>query len=78
MYLGKLCFWGKKNAFYLKTEVVPKILSCCKTDVKIFFFQKYCLGGGLRGLKIGTKAQNDLIHEPLTPLKNIFFKKFIF
>ena len=72
---GKIAFWGWKNAFYPKTKVVPKTLSCCKTDEKIFFFKNIILGGGLRGLKIGKKAQNDLIHEPLTPSKNIFKKK---
>ena len=35
-------------------------------------------GGGLQGLKIGKKAQNDLIHEPLTPPQENNFEKFIF
>ena len=46
--------------------------------MKKYFFQKYYFEGALRGLKIGKKAQNDLIQEPQTPPKNIFLKKIIF
>ena len=37
MFFEKLPFWGKKNAFYPKTKVVPKTLSYCKTDEKMKF-----------------------------------------
>ena len=74
---GKIAFFWSKNAFYSKTKVVPKTLSYCKTDEK-FCFSKLLFRGGLRGLKIGKKAKNDLIREPLTPPKNILFFKIYF
>ena len=42
---SKNCLFGVKNAFYPKTKVVPKTLSYCKTDEKIFFFKNIILGG---------------------------------
>ena len=48
MFFGKLPFWGKKNAFYPKTKVVPKTLSYCKTDEKLNF-EKNIFLGGVRG-----------------------------
>ena len=41
-------------------------------------FKIYYFGGDLRGPKIGKKAQNTLIHEPLTPLKEFIFEKLNF
>ena len=45
----KNCLFGEKNAFYLKTKLVPKSLSCCKTDKKIKF-SKYIILGGICGV----------------------------
>ena len=50
---------------------------CCKTDKKNEIFKIVYFGGDLRGPKIGKKAKNNLIQEPLTPLKK-FFGKFCF
>ena len=73
MFLEKLPFWGEKKAFYPKTKVVPKTLSYCKTDKKIIF-KIYYFGGHLWGSQNWQKkAQNNLIHETITPLKDFFF-----
>ena len=56
MFLGKIAFFGVKNAFYPKTKVVPKTLSYCKTDKKINF-QNILFWGGSVGSQNGQKSQ---------------------
>ena len=41
---GNIAFLGLKNAFYLKTKVVPKTLSYCKMDKKMKFSKKNLSG----------------------------------
>ena len=79
MFLGKLPFGGEKLHFTQKQKLFQKLWAVVK-QIKKYLFSKIVIwgGGGLWGLKIGKKAQNNLIHEPLTPPKNIFFSKFNF
>ena len=77
MFLGKLPFGGEKMHFTQKQKLFQKLWAVVKQMKKYFFLKYYFGGGGLRGLKIGKKAQNDLIQEPQTPPKNIFLKKLV-
>ena len=78
MFLRKLPFLGKKNAFYPKTKVVPKTLSYFKTDVKIIFLKNIFLGGGLGFLNKVILGFFANFETPQAPPKIIFLKKNMF
>ena len=46
--------------------------------MKKFNFENILFWGDLWGPNMGKKGQNDLIHEPLTPLKKFFGENSIF
>ena len=76
------CFWENclfraKNTFYPKTKVVPETLRNSWFHDKKITKKNYFLGD-LWGPKNSKKAQNYLIHEPLTPPKENIFENFIF
>ena len=77
MFLGKFPFWGKKNAFYPKTKVVPKTMSFCKTDENIKFSTNFFLRG-VRGSWIRLFWAFLLILWPHRSPKNNIFLKFYF
>ena len=73
MFLEKLRFWGEKMHFTPKQKLFQKLWAIVK-QIKKIIFKIYYFGGDLWGPKIGKKAQNNHIHEPLTPLKDFFLK----
>ena len=75
MLLGKLPFWGKKNAFYPKTKVVPKTLSYCKTDVKIIKKKKNIFRGGLGFINKVILGFFANFETPQAPPQNNIFEK---
>ena len=72
MFFKKLPFWVEKMNFTQKQKLFQKTLIYCKTGKKDKIFKIYYFWGDLWSPKMGKKAQNDLIHEPLTPLKKFF------
>ena len=72
MFLEKLPIKGRKMHFTHKQKLFKKLWTIVK-QMKQLNFQNILFWGDLWGPKMGKKAQNDLIHEPLTPLKNHFW-----
>ena len=77
MFFGKLLFWGKKMHFTQKQKLFQKLWAIAK-QIKKWDFQNILFWGDMWGPKIGKKAKNNLIQEPLTPLKKIFLENFVF
>ena len=68
MFLDKLWLGGKKMHFIQKQKLFQKLWAIVK-QMKKFNFQNKLFLGDLWSPNMGQKGQNNLIHEPLTPLK---------